>query len=332
MVVEILGHHLVHEAEAVEGVPRVGDAPPTIGVDAVLLDIAARQRRAAQQHRHVDILARHLFQVLAHHHGGFHQQPRHADGVGPVLPRRLDDGADRLLDAEVDHLVAVIRQDDVDQVLADIVDVAPDRGENDGAFLLAFDLVHEGLEVTHRRLHGLRRLQHEGKLHLAGAEKFADHLHAVEEIGVDDLQRIVRGQRFVEVGLESLTVAVDDPLAEPLLDLFRALLDRLLLHRPVLEQGEEGMERVVAVLAPVEDQILGHPRLFLRNFVQRQDAREMDDGAGQPALERMVEEHRVQHVARRRVEAEGDVGQAEDDLAFGQFLRQPLDRIEGVKP
>ncbi len=54
----------------------------------------------------------------------------------------------------------------------------------------------------------------------------------------------------------------------------------------------------------------------------------MDDGAGQAALQRVVEEHRVEHVARRRVEAEGDVGEAEDDLALRQLARKPFDRLQ----
>ena len=38
---------------------------------------------------------------------------------------------DRLLDADVDDVVAVVGQDDLDQVLADVVDVALDRREDD---------------------------------------------------------------------------------------------------------------------------------------------------------------------------------------------------------
>ena len=45
----------------------------------------------------------------------------------------VEDRRDRLLDAEVDHGVAVVGQDDVDEVLADVVDVALDRGQHDRA-------------------------------------------------------------------------------------------------------------------------------------------------------------------------------------------------------
>ena len=53
--------------------------------------------------------------------------------VGVVLLGRLEDRVDRLLDAEVDDGVAVVGQDDVDQVLADVVDVALDGGQHDRA-------------------------------------------------------------------------------------------------------------------------------------------------------------------------------------------------------
>ena len=78
---------------------------------------------------------------------------------------------------------------------------------------LALDLVHVGLQVGDRRLHGLGRLQHEGQLHLAGAEELAHRLHAVEEHVVDDEERgEAAGQRLVELVGEAVAVAVDDAL------------------------------------------------------------------------------------------------------------------------
>src|SRR3712207_8819720 len=50
-----------------------------------------------------------------------------SDRVDLVRLGRLEDGVDRLLDADVDHVVAVVGQDDVHEVLADVVDVALDR-------------------------------------------------------------------------------------------------------------------------------------------------------------------------------------------------------------
>src|SRR6185437_3534809 len=96
----------------------------------------------------------------------------------------------------------------------------------------------------------------------------------------------------------------------------------------ILEERDEGVQRVIALAPPVEDKILRGAHLSLGNLVQRHDLRDMDDGASQAALQRMVEEDRVEHVTRRRVEPERDVGEAEDDLALRQLFRYALDRLQ----
>ena len=210
MIVEPAGHDLLHQRKPVKGVARIGDAATAIGLAAILLDIAPRQRRSAQHDRQAQSLARHLFEVFPHHHGRFDQQARHADGVGLVPGSGFEDRGERLLDAEIDDLVAVIGEDDVDEVLADVVDVALHRRQHDGAALMAFLALHERFEIGDRRLHRLGRLQHEGQLHPAGAEEFADDLHAMEEEVVDDLERGVFFERLGEIVLEAEPVALDD--------------------------------------------------------------------------------------------------------------------------
>ena len=101
-----------------------------------------------------------------------------------------------LLDAEIDHLVAVVGQDDVDQVLADVVDVALDGRQHQRAFRSrAALLLHERFEKTHCRFHRFGRLQHERQLHLAAAEEIADDFHAVEQDVVDDVERRIGFER-----------------------------------------------------------------------------------------------------------------------------------------
>jgi hypothetical protein len=124
--------------------------------------------------------------VLFHDVDALDEQAREADRVGLVLPEGFNDGADRLLDADVEDLVAVVGQDDVNQVLADVVHVALDGGEHDLALLLALHSLHEGFELRHGHLHDLGALEHERQLHLARAEQFADGLHALEQVVVDD--------------------------------------------------------------------------------------------------------------------------------------------------
>ena len=116
-----------------------------------------------------------------------------------MLLRRRQHVRQRHLDAEIDHTIAVVGQDDIDQVLADVVHVAFHRGEHDGAFLLALDALHVRFEIRHRRLHRLGALQHERQLHLARAEQFADDFHAVEQHVVDDVEWRQRLHRLLQL-------------------------------------------------------------------------------------------------------------------------------------
>ena len=124
----------VHQAQALEGVAGVADLA-LVDLVQVLLDVGAGEGGAAEDDRVVGGQAAlvELLQVLLHDHGGLDQQAGHADDVGAVLLGGFQDGGDRLLDAEVDDVVAVVGQDDVDEVLADVVDVAADGGQHDGA-------------------------------------------------------------------------------------------------------------------------------------------------------------------------------------------------------
>ncbi len=76
-------------------------------------------------------------------------------------------------------------------------------------------LLHVRFQVGHGGFHHLGRLQHERQLHLAGAEQFADGLHARQQVLVDDGQRRLLGHRLVEVGLQAVALAVDDAPRKP---------------------------------------------------------------------------------------------------------------------
>ena len=284
-------HHPVHEGQSLEGVAGVVH----LAVEQrpqVVLHIGPGQRRAAQQHRppRADTAGGHLLQVLLHDDRALHQQPGHADRVGLVLLGGVEDRGDRLLDADVDDVVAVVGQDDVDQVLADVVHVALDRGEHDAALAVVVGLLDVRLQVGHRRLHDLGRLEHERQLHLAGAEQLADDLHAVEQDVVDDRQRRPRLQRRIQVGLEPVALAVDDPPLEPLLQRQRGQLLRPARPRAgdvdALEQLDELLHRVVAGRAAVVDQVERDLALLLRDLRHRQDLAGVHDRAGQAGLRR----------------------------------------------
>ena len=182
-------HERLHEREALERVAGVAH----LAVEErgeVVLDVGAGERRTAEDHRPAlrEPAGLQLLQVLLHHDRRLHEQPGHADHVGVVLFGCGDDVGDRLLDAEVDHVVAVVREDDVDEVLADVVHVAAHGREHDLALARGVRLLHVRLEQRDGGLHHLGRLQHERQLHLARPEPLADDLHAFEQVVVDDLR------------------------------------------------------------------------------------------------------------------------------------------------
>ena len=202
------------------------------------------------------------------------------------------------------------------------------------------DLLHVRLEVGDRGLHRLGRLQHERQLHLAGAEQLADDLHARQQDVVDDRRAAACRRRGPRRGRRSR------PSRSPSMMRWRqALLDRpagavLLDHLgglDVREHGQEPVERVVVGVgavaaggaAAVVDQVEADLALLLGDAGQRHDPGRVDDGRVEAGLDALVQEHRVEDVAGGRLEAEGDVGQAERGVDAGQLGLDAPDGLDG---
>ena len=83
------------------------------------------------------------------------QQAAESDDVYVVFAGLFDDGLGRHLDADVVHLVAIVAQDDVHEVFADVVHVTLNRGQQDLGGVTLVDLFHEGFQKGHGLLHGL---------------------------------------------------------------------------------------------------------------------------------------------------------------------------------
>src|SRR5581483_10417231 len=81
IIIEFIADDLLHQSQAVERVAGISHAAAAIGLAAILFDIAPRQRRAAEHHRDFEAVARHLFEIFAHHHRRFDQETGHADRV-----------------------------------------------------------------------------------------------------------------------------------------------------------------------------------------------------------------------------------------------------------
>ena len=253
-----------------------------------------------------------------------------------LLLGRRQDGRDGLLDADVHDVVAVVGQDDVDQVLADVVHVALDRGEHDLALALLAALLHVRLEVGHRRLHHLGGGQHERQLHLPRAEQLADRLHAVQQHVVDDLQGGPLGQRSVQVGLEPGPLAVDDPPLQPLPQRQRGQFGgaaRLELGRVhPFEQLEQPGQRIVALPAPVVDEVERHLPLLVGYPGDRHDPRRVHDRGVQPGADALGQEDGVEHGPGGGLEPERHVRDAERRLDVRIAALQLGDRLDGLDP
>src|SRR5438270_14059949 len=103
--------------------------------DEVLVDISPIKSGAAEDDGDRDPALVHEFEVVTHHQRRFHEQTAHADGVGLSFIPGTQDVVDRLFYAEIHHLIAVIGEDDVDKVLANIVDVALYGSEHEDTFI-----------------------------------------------------------------------------------------------------------------------------------------------------------------------------------------------------
>ena len=85
---------------------------------------------------------------------------------------------------------------------------------------------------------------------MPAAEQLADHAHPVQQLLVDDGERVVALHRLVEVRLDPAPVAIDDARLQPLFDgQLRAVDLRRLLALDALEQGDEVRQRVVPAFA-----------------------------------------------------------------------------------
>ena len=109
---------------------------------------------------------------------------------GLMLAPRFDQRIGRNLDAEVDDAIAVVGENDLDQVLADVVNVALHGCEHNLAARCGVGLLHELFEMIDGGLHGFGRLQHFGHDQLVSVEQAADFGHPCHQWAVDNVERV----------------------------------------------------------------------------------------------------------------------------------------------
>ena len=163
-------------------------------------------------------------------------------------------------------------------------------------------------------------------------EELSHRLHAGQEEVVDDGERgVPGGQGLGQVVLEAVAVAVDDALLEATLDgPPRAVLGHRRRGRDAFEDPQQFLEGVIALGAPVVDEVEADFTGVLVDLRQGDDARRMDDGGVEAGFDELVEEHGVEDVARRGVEPERHVGQPHNGEHSGQLALDAAGALEGL--
>ena len=312
----------------------VGRLDPERGVDAA-------GGSAADQQRHGHAGALHLGGDRDHLVERRGDEAGQADDVGVVLVGRLQDRRPRHHDAQVDDLEIVALEDDADDVLADVVDVALDRRHDDPALRLrAFGLLRldEGKQVGDRLLHDARRLHHLRQEHLTGAEQVADDVHAVHQRPLDDLDRAGGGEPRLlgildHMGVEALDEGVLQPLGDGQQPPF---LGRLLRHRAVALEAVGDRQQPVGGVGPaVEHDVLARLAQLGVDGVVDVELAGVDDAHVHASRDGVVEKDRVHGAAHRLVaaEREAQVRQAARDVrvrAAAADLPARLDKVDAV--
>ncbi len=257
-----------------------------------------------------------------------------------ALARGVEDLLRRHHDAEVDHREVVALEDDADDVLADVVDVALHRRHHDRALGLAgvarlrLFRLDERHQVPDRLLHHARALDHLRQEHLAGAEEIADDVHPRHQRAFDHLD----GAREL---LSRLLGVLDDVrgdsthqrMREPLFDRPGAprqvLGDLLALRLERLRERDQPLRRVGT---PIEHDVLDALAQLGGNLVVDAELAGVDDAHRHSRADRVIEEHRVDRLAHGLVaaEAEAHVRHAARHLRLRQVLPYPAGGVDEV--
>ena len=102
-----------------------------------------------------------------------------------------------------------------------------------------------------------------------------------------------------------------------------------------LERVNERGERVVALAAPVVDEIQADVAVPLRDLVQGLDLARVHDRGIEAGLHAFVQEDRVEQLSCRGGEPEGHVREADHRMNPGQLGLDPpdrLDRLDAISP
>ena len=119
-------------------------------------------------------------------------QPGQTDDVALLFLGYLQDLLCRHHHAQIDDVIAVTTQNHADNVLADVMHVALDRGHEDFALgfgFIAFFQLDERDQVGHGLFHHARGFNHLWQEHFSRAKQIADNVHAGHQRTFDHFDR-----------------------------------------------------------------------------------------------------------------------------------------------
>ena len=272
--------------------------------------VRGRGGRSADQQRLAVTQALHLFRHVHHLVERRGDEARQPDEIRALPLGGLEDALAGHHDAQVDDFEVVALEHNADDVLADVMHVALDRGHDHlavgagGAALLLLDVGNEDRDGFFHDPRGFHHLRQE---HLARPEQIPDHVHAVHERAFDHIER-PRGRkaRLFRV-LEDEFV---EPLHEGVLQALRygelAPLEVIAsLHRPPALEALGDLEQPLGrIRAPGQNHILDPLAQIDGDLLVDGELPRVHDPHGEPGANGVVEEHRMHRLAHRIVAAE----------------------------
>ena len=152
--------------------------------------VTLARRRAADEQRDIQTAPGHLGGDMSHLVEGRGDETAQTDDVCLLCDRRIDDFVRRHHDAEIDHIVIVAAQHHADDIFADVMHVAFNRGENQlgppvDILRGLFFRLEKRRQKSYGFFHHARAFDHLRQKHLARTEEVADHVHAVHQGAFD---------------------------------------------------------------------------------------------------------------------------------------------------
>ena len=275
-----------------------------------------------------------LLDAGGHLLGGRDQQRAQPDRGRVVLDGGVEDRRDRHLLAEVDDRVAVVGEDRVDERLADVVDVAEHGGEHDRALGVALDLVEVAARAGRRRASsprptGARTGGSARRRRTCRRPPSSPAAAPSLSVGTAPIFSTLRSIQSSTPSFLRRRMWKCSASSGSMPSVGSALLARPPSAALGLEVGDEALERV---LAAVEHEVVGELALVLGDLGVRRDVVGVDHRQVEPGLDAVVQEHAVEHAARRQADAERDVRDAERGLHAGDLGLDPRGSPRSSRP